>query len=504
MVAWYVGKDGSNFDGGDPKITQFALRNGFNKFDYTFDWDGLAYVTYFDEENPDNYSPITVHIINGEQNGYLSPDKTNDEMYNLCRKAKNICMDLVGSKVHSVWTSAGLVSYCKTSTGATKGYRQYMNLLDTLVQWEHDLLGFTKYNRVPKNHTFAYTNWTYYMFQSTLGVSFHHSQESRVLNCQRVMFNDYDAVWGLSHEWGHQHQMSPYFNWAGMTEVTNNMNSYYNVVHMAYKSYGHGAEPSDGQVIYNGRVTGILSDKDQTTYTTLTQEGGPMTTRKNAYNNRSTYSWNSKLAALCASMQNDSWTDKTKDGPLWFDYTNYATVRPYVALYQYAVDKLGLKDFGPDLYEALRQTDEVEGSKIEKTDGIDKYELLASAQNNNKNSKLAVFRSKYPTSTWTKNNYITSAHCYRSENSVPFIMNYIRKASRLTGYNLFPYFEKCGMLRQVALRIYDGNWYLMTADMYDEFKADMEALGLKTCDDAMVKAILTIATPNYSRPNIPN
>ena len=505
VVAWYVGKDGSNFDGGNPQITQYALRNGFNKFEYDFDWDGLAYVAYFDEENPDSYNPITVHIINGEQNGYLSPDKTNDEMFNLCRKAKNICMDLVGSKVHSVWTSAGLASYCKTSTGATKGFRQYMNLLDTLVQWEHDLLGFTKYNRVPKNHTFAYTNWTYYMFQGGLGVSFHHGQESRVLNCQRVMHNDYDAVWGLSHEWGHQHQMAPYFNWAGMTEVTNNMNSYYNVVHMGYNTgYGHGSEPADGLVIYNGRVTGILSANDQTTYTTLTQDGGPMTTRKNAYNNRASYSWNNNLSRLCASMQDDSWTDKEKDGPLWFDYTNYATVRPYVALYQYAVDKLGLKDFGPDLYEALRQTDDQEGSKIEKNDGVDKYELLASAQNNNKNGKLAVFRSKFSNSTWTKSNYVTTSHCGRSENSVPFIMNYIRKASRLTGYNLFPYFEKCGMLRQVALKIYDGNWYLMTADMYDEFKADMESLGLKTCDDAMVKAILTIATPNYSRPNIPN
>ena len=103
-----------------------------------------------------------------------------------------------------------------------------------------------------------------------------------------------------------------------------------------------------------------------------------------------------------------------------------------------------------------------------------------------------------------KNKYITTAHCSKYENSVPFIMNYIRKASLLTGYNLFPYFEKCGMLRQVALRTYDGNWYLMTSDMYDEFKADMESLGLKTCDDAMVKAILTVATPTYSRPNIPN
>ena len=505
VVAWYVGKDGSNFDGGNPNIVQYALRNGLNRFEYTFEWDGLAYVTYFDDENPDGNSPITVHVINGEQNGYLSPDKTNNEMYELCSKAKNICMDLVGSKVHSVWTAAGLKNYCKTSTGSARGYRQYMNLLDTLVQWEHDVLGFTKYNRVPKNHTFAYTNWTYYMFQGSLGVSFHHGQESRVLNCQRVMFNDYDAVWGLSHEWGHQHQMAPYFNWAGMTEVTNNMNSYYNVVHMGYnKDYGHGAEPADGLVIYNGKVTGILSDKDQTTYTTLTQDGGPMTTRKNAYNSRSSYSWNSKLSSLCASMQNDSWTDKEKDGPLWFDYTNYATVRPYVALYQYAVDKLGLKDFAPDLYEALRQTDDEEGSKIEKTDGVDKYELLASAQNNNKNGKLSVFRSRYSSSTWTKNNYITTSHCGRSENSVPFIMNYIRKASRLTGYNLFPYFEKCGMLRQVALKIYDGNWYLMTADMYDEFKADMESLGLKTCDDAMVKAILTVATPTYSRPEIPN
>ena len=112
----------------------------------------------------------------------------------------------------------------------------------------------------------------------------------------------------------------------------------------------------------------------------------------------------------------------------------------------------------------------------------------------------------YPNSTWVKNNYITTSHCDRWENSVPFIFNFIRKTSRLTGYNLFPYFEKCGMLRQVAMRIddYGLKWYLMTEDMYDEFKADMESMGLKTCDDAMVKAILTQSTPTFSRPPIPN
>ena len=498
VVAWYVGKDGSNFDGGDPNIMQFPLRNGINHINYNYAWDGLAYVTYFDDENPDAYGPMTIHIIHGEQNGYLSPDKTNNEMHALCQNAKNICMDVLGSKVHSVWTAAGLRNYCKNSTGSGYGYRQYMNVLDTLVQWEHDLLGFTKYNRVPKNHTFAYTNWTYYMFQGGLGVSFHHNQESRVLNCRTLMYDDYDAVWGLSHEWGHQHQMSPYFNWAGMTEVTNNMNSYYNVVHMGYTSYGHGTMPADGQVIYNGQVTGILSANDQTTYTKIKN------TRSQAYKNRSNYSWNSKLSALCNAMKDSTWTDKQKDGPLWFDYTNYATVRPFVALYQYATSKLGIADFGPDLYEALRQTDNENGSQIEKTDGIDKYELIASAQNYNKNGKLSQLQSKFPTSTWVTSKYITAGHCDRWGNSVPFILNYIRKASRLTGYNLFPYFEKCGMLRQVALNTYDGNWYLMTAEMYDEFKADMESLGLKTCDDDMVKAILTVETPKFSRPNIPN
>ncbi|MBR5036938.1 MAG: hypothetical protein IKX69_07130, partial [Prevotella sp.] len=128
------------------------------------------------------------------------------------------------------------------------------------------------------------------------------------------------------------------------------------------------------------------------------------------------------------------------------------------------------------------------------------------AQNYNKNGKLAKFQKDYPNSTWVKNNYITTSHCDRWENSVPFIFNFIRKTSRLTGYNLFPYFEKCGMLRQVAMRIedYGYKWYLMTEDMYDEFKADMESMGLKTCDDAMVKAILTQSTPTFSRPPIPN
>ena len=498
VVAWYIGKESNDLSSGiGPNTSTYTLHNGINVIDYTYDWPGLAYICYYDGDGLSaKMPPIRAHFINGEINGYLSPDKTNDEMHQLTANAKNLCIDLVGEKVHSIWTADGLHSYCK-STDSKVGYRQYINLLDTLVRWEQDLLGFYKYNRVPDLRTMAYVNYTYYMFQGGFGVSFHHNTEKSVLNCRTLMYDNYDMIWGLSHEWGHQHQMTPYFNWAGMTEVTNNMNSYYNCTHMGYTSYDHGGMPADGTKLYN-EDSSFITQNDQTTYTTVENN------RKEAYNRASEYSWNKNLKSLCEAMSDDQFTATSDNKYLAFSFNNYYNLRPFLGLYQYAVTVLGLEDFGQDLYEALRQTDDENGSQIEKTGEVDKYELIASAQNYNKGGKLSVLQSKYPQSVWVKNKYITPTDCTRYANSAPFIMNFIRKASRLTGYNLFPYFEKCGFLRTVALRFYDGNWYLMTRDMYDEFEEDMNALGLKTCDDAMIKAILTQKVPSIKRPTIPN
>ena len=84
VVAWYVGKVGGNFDGGDPNTTEFNLENGVNLIDYTYGWDGLAYICYYANDNEDQYPNIKAHFVNGHINGYLSIDKTNDEMYELC------------------------------------------------------------------------------------------------------------------------------------------------------------------------------------------------------------------------------------------------------------------------------------------------------------------------------------------------------------------------------------------------------------------------------------
>lgn len=149
VVAWYVGRVGSNFDGGDPHTSTYTLRNGINLINYDYDYDGLAYISYYSTDDPNNHPDIKVHFLNGQINGYLSTDKTNEEMHKLCQNAPNICMDLVGSKVHSVWTargveginSKGLEGACKASDGTSLGYIQYINLLDSLVAWEHRLLG---------------------------------------------------------------------------------------------------------------------------------------------------------------------------------------------------------------------------------------------------------------------------------------------------------------------------------------------------------------------------
>lgn len=373
---------------------------------------------------------MKVHFINGQVNGILTPDKTNNEMYKLCANAKSMFMDCYGKKVHSVWTSKGLKDYCRATDGSY-GYRQFMNTLDSLIEWEHDVLGFKKYNRVPDNHTFAYVNYTYYMFQGGLGVSFHNDQERRVLNCDQIINHDDDCIWGLSHEWGHQHQMHPYFCWGGVAEVSNNVNSYANIMRMGYRS-------SDKINHWPAARKHFLEDNEFSTRTKYSPG------RKGAYEDRELFSWNSKLYQLCTAMK-DSLIYPVSENKLRGAHISDVGVGevlcPMIMLYAYFTTN-GYPDFAPDWYESLRQNDDENGSQIEKQGEVDKYELIASAQNSNKNGKLAVLRSKFPNSTWVKNNYITETQCNPYRNYAPFMLNWIRKTSRLTGYNLFPYFEQ--------------------------------------------------------------
>lgn len=523
MRAWYRGistaglinnSEQSNYMFID---TSGGLHQGLNVITNSLDRDALLYVTYFTgDADPTTHADIPVHFLNAPVNGYLALTDpqgntlTNAQMKTICQNAPNYNIDVVGDKFHGVWEPRGMLSYCKDVNGNADAYRAYIRAMDWFVDQEHEVMGFKKYNRVPNTRTLAYINYHYYMYQSTAGVSFINTEQQYLLNLKFLFKNGssdgnfgWDKIWGLSHEWGHQHQMRPYFNWAGCDEMSNNVKSYWNTTRAGYSSgYGHGADVATGTALYNGVVSsGYITSGDNTTYTSQSNA------RTYAKNNVSTFSWSNSYTTLINNTPED-WTTQTKGSVTSYDYTNYATVRPFVALAEYAINVWGKPDFLPDLYEALRQTDAtsgstIVGSTIEKSSGVDKYELLAAAQNGS-TAAYNQFRSAYSGSVWYSTQLLNSSHLAWDVNSVPFIFNYIRKASRLTGYNLFPYFEKCGLLRQVAWRAYNGPWYLMTSGMYDEFKSDMNSLGLNTLTDANIKTILQYATPSFSTPTFSN
>lgn len=512
VVAWFSKELNSEGVGDGPKEYSYSLRNGINSIEYTSDYDGLAYVAYYSDEYPvdhTKYPNVKVHFINGLVNGYLTADRTNEELDKVLANAKNRCIDLVGSKAHSIWQTSGMRNYCKASDGTSKGYVQFINLLDSLVDWEHQLIGLKKYNRVPDNRTMAYVNYTYYMFQGNYGVSFMYNQESRVLNCKTLMYNDGDAIWGLSHEWGHQHQMQPYFCWAGLGESSNNMNSCENVLRLGYHDDWHaGRIKSAWESAYNSFFVNV-SD-------TATSEP-----RLRAYNNINRFSWSTAVqneirAQYAKYYKNNRWeipsiAEDPEHGLSTHEVYVEANTAPFYMLHNYfsyvSQDK-SKKDFQLDLYESLRQNDNENGSSVEiMPDGsrkseIDKYELIASAQNGVK-GKLDELKQKFPETCW-KNYINANSNCW--QNSVPFIFNYIRKASLISGYNLYDYFDKFGFMRTIIMTIDDYGYkdYAMMEDMKAEFKKDMDALGLKEVTAEMMQEMAHSPLPVYETPNIPN
>lgn len=484
------------------KTESFELHNGLNVIERTTDWAGLAYVTNFDDRGlaDGTASTVRTHFVGVPVNGVLTPYMTNEEIQRVLDNAQYTTIDLLGQRVQSVWEVQALKTY-------TAGqYVRYMNLLDLLIYWEHKLIGFEKYDRVPRNKTLAYVNYDYYMYQGWAGVTFKYDTQARVCNPDRIMYSDDDVVWGLSHEWGHQHQMHPYFTWTGMSEVTNNMNSYYNIMHMGYER----GEGNNANAIAN-----FLRDRD---YKSGDHESAY---RSDAYSKASRYAWNEGFHALCLANE-DPRVAPVAENPLRAVHHSEdgvgSALSAFTLLYCWATTVLGLEDFGPDMYESLRQTDAEGGSSIEKHSGLDKYELLAAGQNYNKGGACKRFREAYPESVWTTRGYLSAAHCNSFyDNGTPFVLNYIRKVSRLTGYNLVPYFEQWGFLRTVALYIndYGDKWLLLPEDAYREFIADMDALvasgELKAMPEGMVEEIC--ATPElnmtggrhlFATPSVPN
>lgn len=569
----YTDDNGNEVKWGGQSLS-YAIHNGVNVIDIPVpnrpnkrvegDEMCLAYINNFDDEGVENgtATDVTVHIVGGLVNGFISNTKTNAENKAVLDNAVYPVMDCLGTRTQTTWQTAALKQY------APGEWVRLLNIYDELLIWEHRVLGVEKYNRVPKNRTMAYVNYTYYMFQGAMGPSFMYNTQNRVCSPTNLMEKDNDAIWGLSHEWGHQHQMAPYFRWTGMAEVTNNIFSAYNVAHMGYpistnpgryptrkwQSYydNRGVEqPGYIQKIflldnYNREITGPSSDGE--TKTSNSGDNIVMSLRTDAANAAKSgraFGWCTELKNFAINQPKyPSRRFAPAAGEKPYDNADQNIVNPNTALnaieaYTSSNGELILgpyvnlmfwfsennpdrpegdyrPDLWPDLFEAMRQNDRPEGSTIEKKNGVDKYELLASIFNGNKTTdpsinKAEQFRQQYPNSVWTKKNYFKTDGSHNwSQNSSPYIMNFIRKMSRLTGYNLWSYFERFGCISVCALEQgdYGIQYYIMTQDMFDEFKADMEALEkdgtLRPLSDDMRDKISHVHSPSFPKADIPN
>jgi len=538
---------------------------------------GLVYINNFDDRvtTPEEGAArsVNVHIVGGLYNGYLSSLKTNAENQAELDGAVYPCIDLMGTRVHSVWQVNALKNY----TGGQ--YVRYINLLDQIIVWEHRVLGLEKYNRVPENRTMTYVNYDYYMYQGGWGPTFKYDTQNRVCSPDVLMNRDSDAIWGLSHEWGHQHQMAPYFRWIGTAEVTNNIFSAYNVLHMGYdvknghERYNYGnwhatidskgnEQPGRIQRIflldnYNREIT--APDESGETKTQNTGDNLVMSLRTDAAKAAAAgkaFWWCDELKQFALNQPKypskrfqsetvysgapkDTWNPANTEDPrnivnprtalnpieAYSGNNGELILGPFLYLmYYFSEDQPDrpAEDYRPELYpdlfESLRMNDMPNGSTIEpgKTT-VDKYELLTSIFNGNKSTdpsinKCAQFRELYPNSCWVKKNYIGTDNNGFSwtANSGPAIMNCIRKLSMLTGYNLWSYFEAFGLFTVCAIEQgdYGIQYYIMTDDMYDEFKADMDELEadgtLKPMPEELRLKISNIDAPKFDKPVIPN
>lgn len=423
----------------------FVIHNGINVIDRTSEWSGLGYINYY-SDTPENFGKIKVHVVNGIVNGYYDlATMTNAQFDEVLAAAKYPVIDLIGKRAQEAFPVAELQKYA-----GGRG-RWLVSVYDSIVYWEQQFIGLEKYNKMPENKIMARVKYSGYMSRDVEGVAYDINTMKRVCSPEKLTVEDEDACWGLSHEWGHVHQLHPYFSWGGLGETSNNMNSCYNGQRMGYYNrLDDSFEKLDNNMLKDGMAGQISTDRH------AAYISADLSTNKE----------------LCLSMADSTITSVADDPDHALSYLEvdvFQRLTPFWKLQCYMDQVANDKDFFPDLYEMLRNTE----------NDTDEYSIAAVKQ----------YKEGYRI------------------NTVPFQLNFIRKASLRAGVNLYPYFEDYGFFRTIAIRYIDYGYYfyLLDKDTRDKFKAHMDSLvangTLKAMSDEMRKTMENIKQVEKAGPD---
>ena len=205
---------------------------------------------FYQLNNPEkylaDYPAAKIHIEGGQVQGYFDYTRgmTNQDWTLLYEKMldKSIVVNMKSERV----VFAMLTNLVKAAVGKNGEAEGLMRVWSNFVDLEEDLMGFKEdlqgrfrniWNAFSVNHG--------YMYSTTYGTYYENSTISTVMN-YNALTSSGGAIWGPSHEIGHNHQAC--FNIVGATEVSNNLFSNVNV-------FLHGVSTTRGT-----KVTDTLDD----------------------------------------------------------------------------------------------------------------------------------------------------------------------------------------------------------------------------------------------------
>ena len=191
----------------------YVLKNGVNIFRPQN--KGLIYVQYYAESGigPD----VKLHFASGKVNGFCRLDDSSDNQIfdSIINNAPYGFMDLIGKYAHATFPVNDLKLYKRGDFG------DLIKVYDDIVRWEQSFMGLD--NKI--------SNKLYFVYDATAtnpnGADYRTAYPPGSMKvCCDINKIKIDS-WLLGHEAGHVNQLSPGFDWAGMTEVSNNVMSLY-------------------------------------------------------------------------------------------------------------------------------------------------------------------------------------------------------------------------------------------------------------------------------------
>ena len=174
-----------------------------------------------------NYPPAKIHIEGGQLQGYFDYTRgmTNQDWTLLYEKLldKSKVINLKCDRV----VFAMLTNLVKNAIGKKGEAEGLMRIWNNFIECEEDLMGFKedlagRFRNVWNAFSVNYN----YMFATTYGTYYENSTIGTVMN-YNTLTSSGGAIWGPSHEIGHNHQSC--INVVGATEVSNNLFSNVNV-----------------------------------------------------------------------------------------------------------------------------------------------------------------------------------------------------------------------------------------------------------------------------------